>query len=451
MGLEVTNLVEMSAEEDTELRDLVAKTLENNGVLAKIRAELRASVFLALEEQETKSAPFENRALKEYLKSPQAALGLCIVREFLEYLELDFTLSVYNTETSHGKGYEYSGRNKLVKDLKIQNLNDKKGPILSHILQIAQEHKGIHTNNKEEKLQVHAGSSPLSPGEGSHQNISTDLGTSIESPDVSLTPLDRTFTSDGSTVKGILGLCPTNDDFNKTKIGSSKQPPVSIDSQGNVVGKQDMKTNDTLLSQTKSDSVQDPKPLVNNESCPPKGFSLNKINEAKSNDRKGNLEGEQVVSKVTKQEVKNPMASLNDLPPLESLQGRKHFNNADCINLLDLGLQQDDYEEDFISTDSSAAIEENSKSHSHSRKSGNKQGAKKKEPLMSKKISKDSEEKETSDKTGHSPIGSISEDIDDDTNSACDELLNSTASTENTVDTTISHLKSNFADYMEDI
>lgn len=67
--------------------------------------------------------PFENKALKEYLKSPQAALGLCIVREFLEYLELDFTLSVYNTETSHGKGYEYSGRNKLVKDLQLQNLN----------------------------------------------------------------------------------------------------------------------------------------------------------------------------------------------------------------------------------------------------------------------------------------------------------------------------------------
>lgn len=92
---------------------------------------------------------FENKALKEYLKTQQAALGLCIVREFLEYLELDFTLSVYNTETSHGKGYEYSGRNKLMKDLQIQGLNGKKGPLLAHILQIAQESKGLHTVSKE--------------------------------------------------------------------------------------------------------------------------------------------------------------------------------------------------------------------------------------------------------------------------------------------------------------
>lgn len=65
----------MAAEEDVELRDLVAHTLETRGVLGKIRvsmlnavavakchrawvfyvlkAQLRASVFLALEEQES--------------------------------------------------------------------------------------------------------------------------------------------------------------------------------------------------------------------------------------------------------------------------------------------------------------------------------------------------------------------------------------------------------------
>lgn len=60
----------MSTEEDTELRDLVAQTLESNGCLSKIRvnyekfnvicfikivyfqAQLRASVFLALDEDE---------------------------------------------------------------------------------------------------------------------------------------------------------------------------------------------------------------------------------------------------------------------------------------------------------------------------------------------------------------------------------------------------------------
>ena len=37
-------------DDDTELRDLVSYTLENSGILGKIKAQLRANVYLALEE-----------------------------------------------------------------------------------------------------------------------------------------------------------------------------------------------------------------------------------------------------------------------------------------------------------------------------------------------------------------------------------------------------------------
>lgn len=43
----------MSAEEDTELRDMVAQTLESKGVLGKIR--VRKCVVLVKEEVEVKS------------------------------------------------------------------------------------------------------------------------------------------------------------------------------------------------------------------------------------------------------------------------------------------------------------------------------------------------------------------------------------------------------------
>lgn len=36
----------MSADEDTELRDLVAQTLESNGVLGKIRVKLKILLIL---------------------------------------------------------------------------------------------------------------------------------------------------------------------------------------------------------------------------------------------------------------------------------------------------------------------------------------------------------------------------------------------------------------------
>ena len=45
----------MSGEEDEkelELKDLVEQTLEANGILSKIKAQLRASVFAALDEND---------------------------------------------------------------------------------------------------------------------------------------------------------------------------------------------------------------------------------------------------------------------------------------------------------------------------------------------------------------------------------------------------------------
>ncbi|XP_035687415.1 centrosomal protein 43-like [Branchiostoma floridae] len=92
----------MSADEDTELRDLVAQTLETNGVLGKIRAQLRASVFLALEEQgalESKSQ-LVNQDLKKFLNTKEGRMVAALVREFLIHFNLDYSLAVFDPETN---------------------------------------------------------------------------------------------------------------------------------------------------------------------------------------------------------------------------------------------------------------------------------------------------------------------------------------------------------------
>ncbi|XP_068755101.1 centrosomal protein 43-like isoform X3 [Montipora capricornis] len=129
------NKFKMSAEEDTELRDMVAQTLESKGVLGKIRAQLRASVFLALEEQEGAEGkiPLMNPELKKFLSTSEGCLVTGLVREFLEYFDLDFTIAVFDPETNFSD--KYSGRNNLAKDLKIQDSNGAASrPLLAEVV-----------------------------------------------------------------------------------------------------------------------------------------------------------------------------------------------------------------------------------------------------------------------------------------------------------------------------
>lgn len=140
----------MSAEEGPELRELIAQTLENNGVLAKIRAQLRASVILAIEDQDAfqTKLPFTNQPLRTFLKTFEGAFITCLVREFLEFFNLDFTLSVFDPETFYGKEYSYGGRTELMKDLKLQNNNERNAPVLSCLLQNVLKHHNKPTENE---------------------------------------------------------------------------------------------------------------------------------------------------------------------------------------------------------------------------------------------------------------------------------------------------------------
>ncbi|XP_064627412.1 centrosomal protein 43-like isoform X2 [Lineus longissimus] len=125
----------MSADEDTELRDLVAQTLEANGVLGKIRAQLRSSVFLALEEQESirSKQPFVNKDFQKFISTKEGRVTTALVREFLEHFGLEFTVAVFDPET--GFKDEYEGRESLSRELNIVNSNEPPdGPLLAQVV-----------------------------------------------------------------------------------------------------------------------------------------------------------------------------------------------------------------------------------------------------------------------------------------------------------------------------
>ncbi|XP_051781418.1 FGFR1 oncogene partner isoform X2 [Erpetoichthys calabaricus] len=129
----------MSAtEEDNELRDLLVQNLENSGVLNKIKAELRAAVFLALEEQEKteNKIPLINESLKKFLNTKDGRLVASLITEFLEFFNLDFTLAVFRPEINMLNGLE--SREVVARELGISETDGTKAPLLLEVLKRGQ-------------------------------------------------------------------------------------------------------------------------------------------------------------------------------------------------------------------------------------------------------------------------------------------------------------------------
>lgn len=104
--------------EMVDLKTLVTKTLEKKGVLARIRAELRANVFQAMEEQDHEaesngSTSFSllgtcNERAKQLHNSPSGKLLMALVCDYMEWCELEHTLKVYMPELNQPRAYDRS-------------------------------------------------------------------------------------------------------------------------------------------------------------------------------------------------------------------------------------------------------------------------------------------------------------------------------------------------------
>lgn len=138
-----------SLEEDTELRDLVANTLQTCGVLGKIKAQLRSNVYLALdggEHQLKTKSTLTNQLLSNFTKTTEGRLVMNLIRELLTFLNLDCTLSVFDAEAIEGRGLQLRSRDDLIDKLGLVNerLGERHGshafdkvPLLSEVLRLS--------------------------------------------------------------------------------------------------------------------------------------------------------------------------------------------------------------------------------------------------------------------------------------------------------------------------
>ncbi|XP_068918356.1 centrosomal protein 43-like [Tenebrio molitor] len=346
----------MSVEEEVELRDLVAQTLELNGCLPKIRAQLRANLFLALDEDSkiSKQQPLLNKKIKSYLEVPEGQLMFCLVREFLEYFDLDFTVSVYEPESYMGSFYKYEGRQKIIEDLGLKSTEDNySSPVLLHLVKIAQmKSKTLKinlTNINGGEVKETNGSSSVSTAEdgvNGHSDLSEAEENSVSNRnghnvnEEQVQPLNvKKLASPSSCVKG-----------------NYESKEVTKEALNSTYVKRDEENDDTFngtssIEEETVNGVESSKDLNQK-------FTTNEEESAASTDAETSPESKSKLEDKSKSSMKSDkLKSKLELPPLQLNKSRgsdilpslyskdfKERGNKD----FDFDIK-DDYEEDFMS------------------------------------------------------------------------------------------------------
>jgi len=86
-----------------EMKELIIQSLETKGVLGQIRAHLRSAVFKVVDEQDQQfntgcGLKWENKTLYKILETKIGTLLAEIIREFMEYFRMDYSLSIFIPE-----------------------------------------------------------------------------------------------------------------------------------------------------------------------------------------------------------------------------------------------------------------------------------------------------------------------------------------------------------------
>ena len=89
-----------------DLKNVVIQTLEEEGTLGQLRAQLRARVFKAIEKNAEPAAKqaagfqWQNPAAQKVLETEEARLVAHMIKEYLDFYRMEYTLSVYVPEAA---------------------------------------------------------------------------------------------------------------------------------------------------------------------------------------------------------------------------------------------------------------------------------------------------------------------------------------------------------------
>lgn len=303
----------------------------------------------------------QNKKLQSSLKTNEGILMFSVVREFLEYFDLEFTLSVFEPESCIGSKYKCIGRPKLIEDLNIPGLQQTSpDPVLLQL---------IHLHHSSNKLS----DAPNNENSISSLNYKNDLmsQSSDETKSTLMAANDYTLEEKSSILPGnaINLTFNAEENFEQSKDELPSSNSEANDYNSTKKSHLDMIKGKLLIDFDKNSRFEDEgdhtkdkshsehiftetdfsPPIVKDVKNPKSDTSFDKIKLSST--------------KSDKIKVKNNLSPLSELPPLQISKSRtndlllpslytKEFrdkgNLREIDKLFDLE-PMDNYEEDFMS------------------------------------------------------------------------------------------------------
>lgn len=302
-----------------------------------------------------------NQKIKIYTESPEGRTMFCIVREFLQFFDLDYTLSVFEPESYMGTKYNYEGRVGIIKDLGVTKLDENsQDPILLQLMRIVKLNSSKidvvntenHKSNNIDKFSEHKETPNIIVDDNAALKA-LDTTFNLSNPHVAMDEINGTNSVSPSQVEITSNGCvvsPNNEKDDKT-IGSminELEKDEASEEEHSVISTEVQNNSDPL----QLNHVLPKQKLLSDQNYLDLELSSPHLKESKSFPEKIKKSPQ----KSDRLKGKSSVTSLNDLPPIQTILPSLYnleFKEKSNVKEHDRMLNVDDdvvdsYEEDFI-------------------------------------------------------------------------------------------------------
>ena len=137
---------------EQEAKEIIMKELEDKGVINYMRAKIKKSIIeIISSKNETIQQKFDfdyMTPLHRLNKSKEIILVCQLIKEFLKFYELEYTLPIFENESNVKENIK---RETLLKELKLEDKKDNSKPVLLMLLQDKLNRKEDLFNNQNKK------------------------------------------------------------------------------------------------------------------------------------------------------------------------------------------------------------------------------------------------------------------------------------------------------------